>query len=133
MKMKKFDFDQRLEEIQIALANLFDSPKTSTVSLLEEGDTVTVHLSWVVESHGDSTLDARCAATIRATRAQLEGYAALDTVQRRTIQQRIRQRVRTRFEECEDPAKPGSACSFDVALDDAIFRADKDSYFPSIE
>lgn len=131
--MKTFDFNQRLEEIQIALAHLFDSPKTSTVSLLEEGDAVIVHLSWVVDSHRDSTLDARCAATIRATRAQFESYAGLDTAQRRTIQQRIRQRVRTRFEECQDPAQPGGACSFDVALDDAIFHADKDHYFPSIE
>jgi|GEM_PF-1202538 len=131
--MKTFDFDQRLEEIQIALANLFDSPKTSTVSLLEEGDAVIVHLSWVVDSHRDSTLDARCAATIHATRAQLERYAGLGTAQRRTIQQRIRQRVRARFEASLDPAQPGGACSFDVALDDAIFHADQDSYFPSIE
>jgi len=131
--MKTFDFKQRLEEIQIALSHLFDSPKTSTVSLLEEGDSVIVHLTWVVESHRDSTLDARCAATIRATRVQLESYAGLDTAQRRTIQQRIRQRVRTRFEESRDPTQPGGACTFDVVLDDAIFHADKDHYFPSIE
>ncbi|MCG5072323.1 DUF3022 domain-containing protein [Paraburkholderia tagetis] len=131
--MKTFDFDQRLEEIQMSLANLFDSPKASTVSRLEEGDTVVVHLSWVVESKRDSTLDARCAATIRATRAQLERYADLDTAQRRTIQQRIRQRVRTQFEERQDPNQPGGACAFDVELDDAIFHADKDDYFPSIE
>ena len=131
--MKTFDFGQRLEEIQMSLAHLFDSPKTSTVSLLEEGDAVIVHLSWVVDSHRDSTLDARCAATIHATRAQLERYAGLSTAQRRTIQQRIRQRVRTRFEACQDPAQPGGACSFDVELDDAVFHADEDDYFPSIE
>ncbi|MFD1560082.1 hypothetical protein ACFSHT_31305 [Paraburkholderia silviterrae] len=131
--MKTFDFAQRLEEIQIALARLFDSPKTSNVSLLEEGDAIIAHMSWVVDSHRDSTLDARCAATIHATRAQLEGYAGLGTAQRRTIQQRIQQCVRARFEESRDPAQPGGACSFDVVLDEAIFRADKDNYFPSIE
>ncbi|QBR02906.1 hypothetical protein [Paraburkholderia pallida] len=131
--MKTFDFAQRLEEIQIALAHLFDSPKTSTVSLLEEGDAIIVHLSWVVDSHRDSTLDARCAATIHATRVQLERYAGLGTAQRRTIQQRIRQRVRARFEACRDPAQPGGACTFDVVLDEAIFDAESDAYFPSIE
>ncbi|WP_213308367.1 hypothetical protein [Paraburkholderia sacchari] len=131
--MKTFDFDQRVEEIQMSLANLFESPKASTVSCLEEGDTVIVRLSWVVESRRDSTLDARCAATIYATRAQLERYAGLDTAQRRTIQQRIRQRVQMQFEEHQDPTQPGGACTFDVVLDDAIFHADKDDYFPSIE
>lgn len=131
--MKTFDFGQRLEEIQIALALLFDSPKTPNVSLLEEGDAIIAHMSWVVDSHRDSTLDARCAATIHATRAQLERYAGLGTAQRRTIQQRIRQRVRARFEESRDPAQPGGACSFDVVLDDTIFHTENDTYFPSME
>ncbi|MFX1676972.1 hypothetical protein PWR63_32870 [Paraburkholderia sp. A2WS-5] len=131
--MKTFDFDQRLEEIQMSLANLFESPKASTVNCLKDEDTVVLRLSWVVESKRDSTLDARCAATIHATRAQLERYAGLETAQRRTIQQRIRQCVRTQFEERQGPSQHGGACAFDVVLDDAIFHADKDDYFPSIE
>ncbi|CAB3785446.1 hypothetical protein LMG28688_02039 [Paraburkholderia caffeinitolerans] len=54
-------------------------------------------------------------------RAQLERYAGLDTAQRRTNLQRVRQRVRMQFEEHQDPTQPGGACAFDVVLDDAIY------------
>jgi len=132
--MRTYDFDQRLEEVQIALANLFDSPKTSTVSVLEQGDAVTLHLSWVLESHRDSTLDSRCAATIHATRTQFERYARLDTLQRRTIQQRIGQRVRASFEASRNPPPQDGSCAIDVTLDDATFAVSSDrDYFPTIE
>jgi len=132
--MKTFDIDQRIEEIQMALANLFDSPKTSTVSKLDEGNEVVVHVSWVVESSGDSSLDERCAATIHATREQIDRYASLDTAQRRVIQQRIEQIVRARFDASRNAAPQKGACEIEIALDDETFASapDADS-FPSIE
>jgi Tfp pilus assembly protein PilN len=131
--MKTYDFQQRLEEIQIALARLFDSPKTANVSLLDQGDTVTLHMSWVVQSQRDSTLDSRCAATIHATHAQLERYASLHTAQRRAIQQRIRERVRASFEASRNPPPPDGSCAIDVTLDDTTFAVSSDDdYFPSI-
>lgn len=132
--MKAYDFDQRLEEIRIALAGLFDSAKTSTVSMLEQGDAVTLRLSWVVESHRDSTLDSRCAATIHATRTQLKRYASLDTLQRRTIQQRIGQSVCASFEASRNPPPQDGSCAVDVTLDDTVFVTSSDrDYFPTIE
>jgi len=132
--MKTFDINQRIEEIQIALANLFDSPKTSAVSQLDVGDEVVMNVSWVVESHGDSTLDERCAATIHATRAQVERYASLDTAQRRVIQQRIEQRVLVTFEASRHPAPQDGSCDVEVTLDDAIFSPAPDAdRLPHIE
>jgi hypothetical protein len=52
--MKTFDIDQRIEEIQLALADLFESPKAPTVSVLNESDAVYLHLTWVVESRRDT-------------------------------------------------------------------------------
>ncbi|MEM5326306.1 hypothetical protein VSR34_06810 [Paraburkholderia sp. JHI2823] len=131
--MKTYDFEQRLEEIQIALSRLFASPKSPAVSRLYEGNAVILHLSWVVESHRDTTLDSRCAATIHATRAQIERYAGLDTAQRRTIQQRIGRRVRSGYDAGRRASPRNEACAFDITLDDATFaaRADGD-YFPGI-
>ncbi|QGZ64933.1 DUF3022 domain-containing protein [Paraburkholderia acidisoli] len=118
--MKTFDFDQRVEEIQLAMVDVFDSPKRPAISLVDEGETVFLQISWVVESHRDTTLDARCAATLRFTRAQLDRYAALDTARRVEVQQRLRQRVRERFEAERPPAHDGE-CAFELAISDTEF------------
>lgn len=120
--MNTFDFDQRLEEIQIAVANIFESPKRPAVSLIDEGETIVIQLSWVVDSHRDTTLDARCAATLRFSRAQLDRYAALDTARRRMIQQRIRERVRERFAAQQKPPAVEGACSVDIEVNDSEFE-----------
>jgi hypothetical protein len=119
--MRTFDFEQRLEEIQLALAAVFESPKRPTVSLVDEGDTVILQLSWVVESHRDTTLDARCAATLRFSRAQLDRYAGLDTQRRRMIQQRIRDRVRERFAASHSPSTLDGECAVEIDIADAEF------------
>lgn len=120
--MNTFDFDQRVEEIQLAVADIFESPKRPEVSLVDEGETVMIQLSWVVESHRDTTLDARCAATLRFSRAQLDRYAAMDTARRRVVQQRIRERVRERFEARQQPPAEQGACSVEIDIDDSEFE-----------
>jgi len=119
--MRTFDFEQRIEEIQLALAEIFESPKRPTVSRIDEGDAVILQLSWVVQSHGDTTLDARCAATLRFTRAQLDRYAGLDTQRRRMIQQRICERVRERFAASQTPPTIEGDCAVEIDVDDATF------------
>ncbi|SDD18498.1 DUF3022 domain-containing protein [Paraburkholderia lycopersici] len=120
--MNTFDFDQRIEEIQLAVADIFESPKRPAVSLIDEGETVIIQLSWVVESHRDTSLDARCAVTLRFARAQLERYARLDTARRRMIQQRIRERVRERFAARETPPAIQGDCSVEIVMDDSEFE-----------
>lgn len=122
--MKTFDYDQRLEEIQLAMTDVFDSPKRPAISLVDAGETVFLQISWVVESHRDTTLDARCAATLRFTRAQLDRYAELDTARRVEIQQRLRDLVRERFAaergQSGQPAREGE-CAFEIAVPDTEF------------
>jgi hypothetical protein len=131
--MTNLDFDQRIEEIQFALAHLFDSPKNPAVSFLDAGDKLILHLSWVTEAHADSMLDERCAATLQATRAQFVRYAGYDTAQRREIQQRIGERVIARFEESRKAPAANNECSFEVVLDDALFEVgDKMNYRPTL-
>ncbi|WP_322033827.1 DUF3022 domain-containing protein [Paraburkholderia sp. J76] len=120
--MNIFDFDQRVEEIQLAVADIFESPKRPAVSLVDEGERVVIQLSWVVESHRDTTLDARCAATLRFSRAQLDRYAAMDTARRRIIQERIRERVRERFDARQTPPAEPGACSIEIDVDDSEFE-----------
>jgi hypothetical protein len=119
--MTTFDFDQRIEEIQLALAGIFESPKRPQVSLIDEGDTVYFQLSWVIQSQRDTTLDARCAATLRFSRAQLDRYAALDTQRRRMIQQRISKQVRERFAATQTPPAIDGECAVEINVDDATF------------
>jgi hypothetical protein len=134
LAMKTFDIDQRIEEIQLALAHLFESPKAPTVSVLVEGDAVFLHLTWVVESSRDTTLDSRCAATIVGTRAQIERYARLSTAQRREVQRRICECVRARYVESRNLAPASGACDIEVVLGDGIFDVDSDEdYFPTLE
>jgi hypothetical protein len=120
--MTTFDFEQRVEEIQLALAGIFESPKRPTVSLVDEGDTVILQLSWVVQSQRDTTLDSRCAATVRFSREQLDHYAALDTKRRRMIQQRISDRVHERFAASQTPPAIHGDCAVEIDLDDAVFE-----------
>jgi hypothetical protein len=116
------DMNQRLEEIQLALAGLFESPKAPASSSYDEGDVVYLQLSWVVESTRDTSLDARCVATLKLRREQIERYAALSTSQRLIVQERLRTLVRQRFDEQQNPPALQGACSIEVAADDALFE-----------
>ncbi|WP_322015681.1 DUF3022 domain-containing protein [Paraburkholderia sp. J12] len=119
--MNTFDFDQRVEEIQLALAEVFRSPKAPSVSSLDEGDTFYMQLSWVVESHRDTTLDARCSVTLRFARAQIDRYARLDTRARHEIQQRICAQVRERFEALQAPPSVEGECAIELTFADTDF------------
>ncbi|WP_027796303.1 hypothetical protein [Paraburkholderia acidipaludis] len=127
--MKTYDFDQRIEEIQLALAHEFDSPRRPAVSFLDTGDALVLNITWVIESHPDTTLDKRCAATLRATREQFERYAKHDTAQRREIQQRIGARVRSCFEASRQSQPESNECAIELVLDDEIFNAESDSHY----
>lgn len=122
------DLRQRIEEIQLALASLFKTPKAPASSSYDEGDIVYLQLSWVVESTRDTTLDARCVATLRLRREQIERYAALDTSKRLIVQERLRTLVRRRFDEEHNPPALQGACSLEVAADDALFEVPDEPY-----
>ena len=122
------DLSQRIEEIQLALASLFETPKVPASSSYDEGDAVYLQLSWVIESTRDTTLDARCVVTLRLRRAQIERYAALETTKRLAVQERLRMLVRRRFEEEQNPPALQGACSIDLAVDDSLFEVPDDPY-----
>jgi len=128
MTMPGIDLQQRTEEIQLALASLFETPKAPASSSYDEGDAVYLQLSWVVESTGDTTLDARCVVTLRLARAQIERYAALDTSKRLVVQERLRKLVRRRFDESRQPPARQQACSVEIAADDALFDVPDEPY-----
>lgn len=122
------DLRQRIEEIQIALAGLFETPKAPASSSYDEGEIVYLQLSWVVESTRDTTLDARCVVTLRLRREQIEHYAALETAKRLLVQERLQTLVRRRFDEEQNPPARDGACSIEVAPDDALFNVRDDPY-----
>jgi len=128
MTTSDLDLRQRTEEIQLALAGLFETPKAPASSSYDEGDIVYLQLSWVVESTRDTTLDSRCVVTLKLRREQIERYAAFETSKRLAVQERLRMLVRRRFEEQQNlPALEG-ACSLEVAADDSLFEVPDDPY-----
>lgn len=128
MTTTDIDLRQRIEEIQLALASLFKTPKAPASSSYDEGDTLYLQLSWVVESTRDTTLDARCVVTLRMHRTQIERYAALETSKRLVVQERLKALVRQRFDEQQNPPALHGACSVDVAVDDPVFDVRDDPY-----
>jgi hypothetical protein len=80
-----------------------------------------MQLAWVLQSHGDTSLDTRCAATLRFSQAQINRYAAVDTIKRRTIQQRLKSTVQTRFAELKSSSPNQNECALEVNVDDSLF------------
>ena len=128
MTTSDLDLRQRTEEIQLALAGLFETPKAPASSSYDEGDIVYLQLSWVVESTRDTTLDSRCVVTLKLRREQIERYAAFETSKRLAVQERLRMLVRRRFEEQQNPPALEGACSLEVAADDSLFEVPDDPY-----
>ncbi|WP_345815937.1 DUF3022 domain-containing protein [Paraburkholderia sp. PREW-6R] len=87
--MNEAELQQRAEELELALANVFESPKAPAISSYDEGTRIFLQVSWVVESHADTTLDSRCAFTLALSEAQFNRYAAMDTAQRKAFQERL--------------------------------------------
>ncbi|CAD6559687.1 hypothetical protein LMG28727_06932 [Paraburkholderia kirstenboschensis] len=126
--MRKTDRLQRIEEIQLALANAFESSKSPTVTTFDEGTTLYVQLSWVLESHGDTTLDARCVVTLRFSQTQIDSYAQMDTAKRLIVQQRVVATVTKRFGELQSPPARQGDCAFEVTVDDSLFKLPNDPW-----
>ncbi|MBC8746606.1 hypothetical protein OKW43_007170 [Paraburkholderia sp. WC7.3g] len=95
--MKDIDLNQRIEEIELALSTLFESPKAPAISVYDDGRTFFIQASWVTESHGDTTLDARCVLTLHFSESQIQRYAQMDTAQRIVVRERLCQMVRDRL------------------------------------
>lgn len=126
--MNTIGLSQRIEEIELALVSTFESPKAPTVSACQEGDTTYLTLSWVVETGRDTTLDARCIATLRLGDAQIDRYAALNTTGRRVVQDRLRDLVRQHVVASRAQTDSADNCSIELHVADAIFDVPDEPY-----
>ncbi|TFE36451.1 hypothetical protein E2553_42630 [Paraburkholderia dipogonis] len=118
--MRKMDRQQRIEEIELALAGAVESPKSPAVMTYDEGATLYIQLSWVLESHGDTSLDARCVVTLRFSRAQIDFYMEMDTAKRQLIQQRLKATMLERFGELQSPPARQGDCAVEMDVDDSL-------------
>lgn len=125
--MNEPDFEQRVEEIELALAALFDSPKTPAISSYDDGTRVFVQISWVVDSRGDTTLDVRCVVTVVFSDTQFKRYATLDMAHRKAFQTRLAIWVRQCFVERQDTPALQDDCALEVSIPDELFRAERDA------
>jgi len=126
--MNTIGLSQRIEEIELALAGMFESPKAPTVSAYQEGATTFLLLSWVVETGRDTTLDARCVATLRLGNAQIDRYAELETAKRRVVQDRLKDLVRQHVDAVRAQQASMDACSIEIDVDDAVFAVPDEPY-----
>jgi hypothetical protein len=126
--MNAIDLSQRLEEIQLALSGAFESPKTPGVSAYQEGATTWLTISWVTETGRDTTLDARCVATLKIGDGQIEHYAALETAKRRVVQGRLTDLVRQRVAAMRSGPGAKDDCSLELDIDDAVFDVPDEPY-----
>lgn len=124
--MNRIDTQQRIEELEVAIADIFPSPKAPSVSVTDEESIVYLQISWVLESHADTTLDSRCVCTLRFTREQIDRYAAMDTAKRLQVQRRLKARVRERFE-ADKPADPRQGdCAVEFVPENDLFDVPDD-------
>ena len=126
--MNTIGLSQRIEELQLALAGMVESPKAPTVSAYQEGATTYLTLSWVVETGRDTTLDARCVATIKLGDAQIDRYAALETSRRRIVQDRLKDLVRRHVDASRGQPGSGDSCSIELEVEDAVFDVPDEPY-----
>ncbi|WP_025597411.1 hypothetical protein [Burkholderia sp. WSM2230] len=126
--MRKTDTQQRIEEIELTLARSFESPKSPAVLTYDEGDTLYIQLSWVLESHRDTSLDARCVVTLRFSHTQIDVYSEMDTAKRRLIQQRLKTAVQERFGELQSPPGRHGDCAVEMNVDDRLFDIPDEPY-----
>ncbi|NKJ50844.1 hypothetical protein CIC12_29805 [Burkholderia sp. SG-MS1] len=119
--MDEPELEQRVEEIELALSGVFESPKAPAISSYDEGTRLFVQVSWVIDSHRDSTLDARCVVTLAFTHAQFERYAGLDTARRKAFQTRLGEWVRKQFDERQTPLAWRGDCAVEIDVPDELF------------
>jgi hypothetical protein len=123
--MKDIDVNQRVEEIELALSTLFESPKAPAISSYDDGTTFFIQVSWVTESHGDTTLDARCVLTIRFPESQIQRYAQLDTAKRILVRERLVKMVRSRLPLAGTEPPLDGECAEDLQVDDRLLEFDE--------
>jgi hypothetical protein len=126
--MNTIGLSQRIEELELALAGMFESAKAPTVSAYQEGATTFLLLSWVIETGRDTTLDARCVATVRLGNALIDRYAVMETAQRRVVQDRLKDRVRQHVDAMRAQRGSMNACSIEIDVDDAVFDVPVEPY-----
>jgi hypothetical protein len=131
-ELNQIDMGQRLEELQLAVRDTFASPKVAAVRSYDEGDTIYILVSWVSETGADTTLDSRCAVTIRFARSQIERYAAFDTARRKEIQARFSELVRTTFEAKRSAQPNEGECAVEFAVPDSLMEIRDEPYSPSL-
>lgn len=119
--MKAADQDQRVEELQLALSRAFESRKAPAVSVLDEGDQLVMNVTWVTETGRDSTLDSRCSASIRFAAEQIDRYVAMETVQRRFVQDRMVERLQSDIEQLHEDRPDEDGCSIEIRAHDGWF------------
>lgn len=124
--MNQIDTQQRIEELEMAAADIFPSPKAPSVSVTDEESIVYLQISWVLESHADTTLDSRCVCTLRFTREQIDRYAAMDTAKRLHVQARLKALVRERFEADKAADPQQGDCSIELEPGGALFDVPDD-------
>lgn len=118
---KDIDVPQRIEELELSLADLFDSVKAPNVSSIDEGERQYLRVSWVSATHGDTTLDERCAVTVRFDRAQLTHYTHMPPQARERFRARLGAAVLDSFHDVHQH-EHGDDCSADYVVADALFR-----------
>jgi hypothetical protein len=118
--MKDIDRQQRMEELELAVANLFESPKAPGISVTDEEEVVYLQISWVLASDADTTLDSRCVCTIRFTGEQIDRYAAMDTARRLHVQERLKVFTRERFAAYRAGGSQNEDCSVEFAAEDSL-------------
>lgn len=126
--MSEIDISQRIEEIELAMSTLFESPKAAAVSSYDEGTAFFIQLSWVVDSRRDTTLDARCVVTMRFLPGQLNRYAELDTAKRIVVRERLCDKVRRQFSAQQSPPALQGDCAVEVVMEDALFAVEDAPY-----
>jgi hypothetical protein len=124
--MKAADQDQRVEELQLALSRAFESRKAPAVSLLDEGHELVMHVTWVTETGRDTTLDSRCSASIRFAAEQIDRYVAMETVQRRFVQDRMVERLQSDVAQLHEDRPDANDCSIEMRAHESWFDVPDD-------
>ncbi|MEX3898374.1 DUF3022 domain-containing protein [Paraburkholderia sp. JPY432] len=122
--MKDIDLNQRIEEIELALSTLFESPKAPAISGYDDGRNFLIQASWVIESHGDTTLDARCVLTLHFSASQIERYAQMDTAQRILVRERLCRMVRDHLRAEGRELSLQGECAEDLHVEDRLLDVD---------
>lgn len=117
--MIRADLGQRIEEIGLALAETFKSEKPPLVRNYDAGEMYFIQLSWVLASRGDTTLDARCEATLKLTPNQIVHYANAETTRRIELQSQLQKLVRDRVAGI-GPLPEDGECAVDIVVPDEL-------------